>query len=373
MEKKRCLSGYFPSLCNSDTEGSADEEGTCAMMRSSGKLRKQPAIKLPFTMDEITSMPRSNLHEVLTRNPNLSQEQICAIHEIRRRGKNRIAAQRCRKRKMECIRSLVAEIEVLRSEHANLMSERRQARDQAQKLSDKFKSKCEKFFKCEKKCKMKLSGNCHASSNPSNAAPAEGVNLLDQDEVSVRSFQQHAERAAELCRRLKEVPCDDLPACTSIANTDCTMWTNPCMSPPECEVVVCDSGGGDSSDAGSILQAASPASSFNESVCAMSPSQRLSDFGNIYISQPGHPSDTKCVTASGTSRTSVVLHTSSVENKGQCAKAVPALDSLTQTFVTYPTHCIPTTRLPQAPVPPHPSSCPLMSDKMNVDSDQPQK
>lgn len=47
---------------------------------------------------------------------------------------------------MECIRSLVAEIDVLRADHAALMQERRDARDQATKLADKFRAKCEKVW-----------------------------------------------------------------------------------------------------------------------------------------------------------------------------------------------------------------------------------
>lgn len=58
------------------------------------------------------------------------------------------------------------------------------------------------------------------------------------------NFQEHAERAYELCSKLRQAPCEDLPACPVVS----TIWTGTCLSTTDSEViVVCDAS--DSNDA----------------------------------------------------------------------------------------------------------------------------
>lgn len=67
--------------------------------------RRAKALHIPFSVDEIVRMPVDSFNNMLSRHY-LTDLQVSLIRDIRRRGKNKVAAQNCRKRKLDIILSL---------------------------------------------------------------------------------------------------------------------------------------------------------------------------------------------------------------------------------------------------------------------------
>ncbi|NP_001088660.1 nuclear factor, erythroid 2 S homeolog [Xenopus laevis] len=88
--------------------------------------RQAAAMNIPFPTERIVNLPVEDFNEILS-NYTLTDTQMALVRDIRRRGKNKVAAQNCRKRKMENIASLEREIGQLQTEREGLKREQEEA------------------------------------------------------------------------------------------------------------------------------------------------------------------------------------------------------------------------------------------------------
>ncbi|XP_076132993.1 transcription factor NF-E2 45 kDa subunit [Alosa pseudoharengus] len=85
--------------------------------------RRAMALKIPFPLEKIINLPVDDFNELLTQYT-LNDSQLALVRDIRRRGKNKVAAQNCRKRKLENIVHLEGELGQLRAQREHLARER---------------------------------------------------------------------------------------------------------------------------------------------------------------------------------------------------------------------------------------------------------
>ncbi|XP_012303205.1 nuclear factor erythroid 2-related factor 3 [Aotus nancymaae] len=104
--------------------------------------RHAKALHIPFSVDEIVRMPVDSFNSMLSRYY-LTDLQVSLLRDIRRRGKNKVAAQNCRKRKLDIILNLEYDVCNLQAKKEMLKRERAQCNKainiMKQKLHDLYR------------------------------------------------------------------------------------------------------------------------------------------------------------------------------------------------------------------------------------------
>ncbi|XP_043794432.1 segmentation protein cap'n'collar isoform X2 [Apis laboriosa] len=99
--------------------------------------KRARALNVPIPVNDIINLPMDEFNERLSKY-DLSEAQLSLIRDIRRRGKNKVAAQNCRKRKLDQIISLADEVKEMRDRKMRLVREREFMLIERQRVKDKF-------------------------------------------------------------------------------------------------------------------------------------------------------------------------------------------------------------------------------------------
>jgi len=110
------------NVSESSGYSSMNEELVGSRCRDEKMARK---MNLPFSVYDIINSPVDTFSEMLGR-PGLTPEQSQICRDIRRRGKNKVAAQNCRKRKMDTIEDLQSQVDQVRRRKEQLLKAREQ-------------------------------------------------------------------------------------------------------------------------------------------------------------------------------------------------------------------------------------------------------
>ncbi|CAF1168906.1 unnamed protein product [Adineta ricciae] len=95
-------------------------------------------LNIPLTVDEITQSNTEEYNRILVRLNHLSPEKLHLIKDIRRRGKNKIAAQNCRKRKAISVEALLEEVDELKRVKHDLEERKRLYQQQIEETRQQY-------------------------------------------------------------------------------------------------------------------------------------------------------------------------------------------------------------------------------------------
>ncbi|KAK6638962.1 hypothetical protein RUM43_007232 [Polyplax serrata] len=164
--------------------------------------KRANAMNIPMPVDEIVNLPMDEFNERLSKY-DLSEAQLSLIRDIRRRGKNKVAAQNCRKRKLDQIISLADEVKQMRDRKLRLLRERDYMVAERLRVKEKFSQLYRHVFQALRDPE----GNQYSPYEYSLQQSADGTvvlvprstssTLLDQDTPRIRHKDQAHDQQKE--------------------------------------------------------------------------------------------------------------------------------------------------------------------------------
>uniref|UniRef100_A0A1A8KZM2 Nuclear factor (Erythroid-derived 2)-like 2a n=1 Tax=Nothobranchius pienaari TaxID=704102 RepID=A0A1A8KZM2_9TELE len=114
-------------------------------VRLSRDEQRAKSLKIPFTVGMIINLPVDDFNELMSKHQ-LNEAQLALVRDIRRRGKNKVAAQNCRKRKMENIVGLESELDSLKEEKERQLNEKSKNKTELKEMKQQLHSLYLKVF-----------------------------------------------------------------------------------------------------------------------------------------------------------------------------------------------------------------------------------
>ncbi|XP_037715675.1 segmentation protein cap'n'collar isoform X4 [Drosophila subpulchrella] len=99
--------------------------------------KRARSLNIPISVQDIINLPMDEFNERLSKY-DLSENQLSLIRDIRRRGKNKVAAQNCRKRKLDQILTLEDEVNAVVKRKTQLNQDRDHLESERKRISNKF-------------------------------------------------------------------------------------------------------------------------------------------------------------------------------------------------------------------------------------------
>uniref|UniRef100_A0A673LC63 Nuclear factor erythroid 2-related factor 2-like n=1 Tax=Sinocyclocheilus rhinocerous TaxID=307959 RepID=A0A673LC63_9TELE len=122
-----------------------DKQKKRSEARLSRDEQRAKALQIPFTVDKIISLPVDDFNEMMSKHQ-LNEAQLALVRDIRRRGKNKVAAQNCRKRKLENIVGLEYELDSLKEEKERLMKKKSERSSSLREMKQQLSTLYQEVF-----------------------------------------------------------------------------------------------------------------------------------------------------------------------------------------------------------------------------------
>ncbi|XP_055849263.1 segmentation protein cap'n'collar-like isoform X2 [Episyrphus balteatus] len=122
---------------SNDRDGSEYDDGPSEQGHLTRDEKRARNLNVPIPVYDIINLPMDEFNERVSKYE-LNENQLSLIRDIRRRGKNKVAAQNCRKRKLDTILSLESEVEEVRRRKEKLHNEKEYVAMEKKRIASKF-------------------------------------------------------------------------------------------------------------------------------------------------------------------------------------------------------------------------------------------